>query len=322
MDFPEYVFALKRAVGDAISDEDIVNLILLSIIDPAGIKGKDGERYHIDKGSVSKILDGRTPIPSKIIEGITRQKVRESMPLYFEQELIPILGPDNLRGLNAELLQLIHKDSYLQSGEKQELIEQIESGDLKCLAFCLAKILQIIIALEASKKRSKNEINKLKRKPLPDVEIPAIPEQEEARYVNALFDVYSESTGKNIDSAEKLKTYSSSYKSHFDRQRRDFYNAECLRRNSRDVYLAEEKNPFDVFVDDTFDGVIDTWEKDYPSGMDRLTGVLDKATSLKHTRSVLSSETQWIGPSQQKGICHILVNDSRLDGWIKKKNEQ
>ena len=320
MDFPEYVFALKRAVGDDISDEDIVNLILTSIIDPAGIKGRDGERYHIDKGSVSKILDGRT-IPAKIIEGATRPGVRESMPSYFKQELIPILGPDNLRGLNTELKQLIHKDTYLQSGEKQELIEQIECGDLKCLAFCLARMLQIIIALEAAKKRSKNEINKLKRNPLPDVDIPANPEQKEARYVNALFDVYSESTGEDIDSAEKLKACSSSYKSHFDRQRRDFYNAECLRRNSRDVYLSEENNPFDVFVDDTFDGVIDTWEKDYPSGMDRLAGVLDKAISLKHTRSVLSSETQWIGPSQQKGICHILVNDSRLDGWIKKKNE-
>ena len=160
MDFPEYVFALKRAVGDDISDEDIVNLILTSIIDPAGIKGRDGERYHIDKGSVSKILDGRT-IPAKIIEGATRPGVRESMPSYFKQELIPILGPDNLRGLNTELKQLIHKDTYLQSGEKQELIEQIECGDLKCLAFCLARMLQIIIALEAAKKRSKNEINKL-----------------------------------------------------------------------------------------------------------------------------------------------------------------
>lgn len=54
-------------------------------------------------------------------------------------------------------------------------------------------------------------------------------ESEEMLYISALLEAYSDELGIEIDTTESLKAYSS-YFNHLNRQRKDYYSAETIRR--------------------------------------------------------------------------------------------
>lgn len=130
-------------------------------------------------------------------------------------------------------------------------------------------------------------------------------------------DVYGELLGivnfsvSNFDDHEKQKE-------HFTRQRSDYFAAEAVRRGTRDIYSEDEEDYFQTFVDDTYNGIIDIWESDYKTGYERLKNVLVQATLLPPDQCWLGRDTVWINNPQKKGVCHILVNEGRLKGWVKK----
>lgn len=37
---------------------------------------------------------------------------------------------------------------------------------------------------------------------------------------------------------------------------------------------------------------------------------------------VLSRKTNWIGNFQRKGVCHFLVNDGTIEGWVRDDDGQ
>lgn len=98
--------------------------------------------------------------------------------------------------------------------------------------------------------------------------------------------------------------------------RRDYYAAESVHRGTRDVFDENEEDQFEVFEEEVYEGVVDTYEDEYDSGMARLREVLKQASQVSVQRSWLSRDTDWIGAAQKKGACHFLVNDGRLEGWV------
>ena len=154
-----------------------------------------------------------------------------------------------------------------------------------------------------------------KKRPLPPANTPEEIAETERRYVDELLKVYREKTNKpdltldGLDAYEKLK-------SHFSRQRGYFYDAELLRRGTRDIYCENGDEYFDIFLKEIYDGVIEIYEHDYPSGYDRLTDVLTAASQTTTQKSIISRETLWVGNPEKKGACHMLVNKQKLDGWV------
>lgn len=319
MDFPDFVRVIKKAWNCRTSEEDIVNQMFCSVADPAGITSKEGEQYHIGKSSVSKILTKDDVfIPDEILEAVNRDYVRAKMPDYFNRYIIPNLGKDKLEIIKADLKELVYKEEH-NSGHVSVSCEEIEEIDnFNSLSEILVKLFQQVMANESARKQERTRIKKLKNRPLKKEKMPEHPTLDESKYVKALFEVYSEKTGQEIMEEESLESYGS-LENHFNRQRNDFYSAEYVRHICREIYSAEDEDPFDTLAQDIYDSIIDTYERDYPLGMDRLSSVLDKAVDVKHTGSILVDETKWIASSQKKGICHILVNDSKLDGWVGKK---
>ena len=97
---------------------------------------------------------------------------------------------------------------------------------------------------------------------------------EEMEYVSALLAAYSEELGMIIDTPKALEAYERFF-SHFNRQRKDYYSAETIRRFVRDTLISSFQ--FDVLKEEIYNGIIDVHEQDYSTGYKRLVADLQQA---------------------------------------------
>ena len=142
----------------------------------------------------------------------------------------------------------------------------------------------------------------------------AIIEKQEMPYIEALLEAYSEELKVDIDTVEALKSYKY-YFEHLNRQRKDFYCAETVRRFVRDTLT--DSIEFDVLKNEVYNGIIDTHEQHYDTGYKRLVEDLKQASLINTSKSKLDSQLHCIGSSERKGTCHMLVNDNKLR-WVDK----
>jgi hypothetical protein len=142
--------------------------------------------------------------------------------------------------------------------------------------------------------------------------------EQEIPYVMELMAAYGDAEGISEFTKDILKQHEDKYGEHFKRQRRDFYAAESIRQGTREAYGETDPDQFEILKDETYDGVVDVWEQDHRNGFMRLNKVLAQASQIRIDRCWLCRDTDWIGNSQKKGVCHILVNEGRIKGWIKK----
>lgn len=134
-------------------------------------------------------------------------------------------------------------------------------------------------------------------------------------YVSALLAAYSEELGMIIDTPKALEAYERFF-SHFNRQRKDYYSAETIRRFVRDTLISSFQ--FDVLKEEIYNGIIDVHEQDYSTGYKRLVADLQQAAITNTSKSLLDSKLHCIGNCERKGVCHMLVNDCRIK-WVKTK---
>lgn len=137
-------------------------------------------------------------------------------------------------------------------------------------------------------------------------------ESDELPYISALLEAYSDELGIKIDATESLKLYSTYFKN-LNRQRKDYYSAETIRRFVRDTLTDSQQ--FDVLKEEIYDGIIDTHEQEYDNGYKRLVADLKQATITNTSKCILDSKLHCIGNSERKGACHMLVNDNKLR-WV------
>lgn len=147
-----------------------------------------------------------------------------------------------------------------------------------------------------------------------ELEVPAVVEQDEMKYIAALLEAYSDELKTEIDTVKALEAYEKYFR-HFSRQRKDYYKAETIRRFVRDTLT--NSNEFDILKDDIYDGIIDVHEKQYDSGYKRLIADLEQAVSVNTSRSLLDSRLHFVGSGERKGVCHMLANEDKLK-WVDK----
>ncbi|MBV7598019.1 ABC-three component system protein [Aeromonas sp. sia0103] len=130
----------------------------------------------------------------------------------------------------------------------------------------------------------------------------------EHRYVRQLINVYAQSIGEDPQSSDlSLLEKDSRIKQDFQRQRERFYTAESLRNFSRDTV---PHGVFEALQDDIFDGVVDVCQSKHDCGMTRLSATMSQAANISVDANPLVSVTR---PRDKQGMCHQLVNDSRLN---------
>jgi hypothetical protein len=81
------------------------------------------------------------------------------------------------------------------------------------------------------------------------------------------------------------------------------------------VFGETDPDQFALLKDETYDGIFDVHSMDYRSGFERLLRVMAHVSSVQINKCPLSKLPEWIGNSEKKGVCHILVNDGVIR-WV------
>lgn len=152
-------------------------------------------------------------------------------------------------------------------------------------------------------------------KPLPEpISPPGTLGKNEIRYIEQLVMVYREKLGNaSLQVKDFLTPVIEDYITrHFLRSRERFYYAETLREFSRDN--LPEEYPFSAIQDDVYDGVSDIFDQPSDDTFKLINLVTEKASTVNVGNHPLK---KYIKSQAFKGICHQLVNDSRLS-WIEK----
>lgn len=137
--------------------------------------------------------------------------------------------------------------------------------------------------------------------------IPDIVEDKSLKYVNQLLKAYNSDSVELIEEVEHIA--STKYIRHFNDSRKSFYKVEELRILTRDN-LPEEV--FDNFKEDIYNGVINTVEKTFQNGFERVKAVEDKSVEINIESNPLREVCETI---DKKGVCHHLVNDEKIS-WV------
>lgn len=318
MDFvlANYISILKSSMKDVDANQDLLNLLIPGIANPANIKNKNGEAFAFDSASASKIMTRKENLPRKLVEHSQDRAVKDRIADHFEKSiLIKVIEPKCHELVRS--IQSMIEESDIAPDRKDFLAGLLETESLSAfLGYTFLEVVAQNNIAESSDATESEADSPLVNHRIPlHLEAPAEVDCSEERYVRALLDAYGEHEGLESLSIEELKRYPK-HEEHLGRQRQDYYAAEAVRRGTRDIYTEDDPDQFEELKDEIYEGVIDKHELDYDDGLARLRSVLSQACNVQVTRCWLSRDTSWIGNSQRKGVCHFLVNENRLKGWV------
>lgn len=151
----------------------------------------------------------------------------------------------------------------------------------------------------------------LPSRPAP-LEPPNEPTSDESRYVEQLFEVYSENLAIRVRSGTDLDEHPE-LQEDFLRQRVRFYHAESLRNFARDTVPT---GTFEDLQEQVFQGVVDIYSATNGSGIQKMRATLSQAATITTSSSALAGVTK---TQDKQGICHQLANVDKLT-WTTSNN--
>jgi len=138
---------------------------------------------------------------------------------------------------------------------------------------------------------------------------PPTPAPTESRYLQQLFEAYSDSQKSVLPDLTALSAHPDLVE-HYHRQRETFYHAEALRNFARDTVPP---GTFEELQGEVHAGVVDVSNLPHADALVRLSAVMQSAANLPLTANGLISVTK---VQDKKGICHQLANEDKLK-WKK-----
>ncbi len=313
--FATVILELKKSWGETTADPDFIELLYASIIEPLDLSNKKGDAITVNKSTASKIVNRqRGGNPNKTIRNNSdKPAVLSSIENYFGNNIVKRL----LSGTEDDLIQrlsvIIQNDSGISEAKQTELLAL---ANKKTLAKFLASVFLYSLSRnnvldDASPKKKPNAKGELE-----DIPVPDMVSQNETKYTDALLAAYGQVEGITTFTVDMLDSYPE-HKDNFTAQRKYYFAAEAVRRGTRDLYGPKEKDQFEVLKEEMYEGVTEVWEDDAKNGLVRMRKVLAQATRTSLDKCLICRDTTWVGNSQRKGVCHFLVEDNRLKGWVR-----
>lgn len=316
--FATYFLALRDAWSGRISNDRLITILYDVISSPLGLMNRDGNPIVCSPSDASRLKNRQANAHNTICSNCKEAGLKDEIISDFELLIIPKLEESKVDILVATLMQ-----SISCSRCSKDTIEHFSKlADARPPTEFLARALQESLSWDnklpdSSTPLSQNEAKlgfpRFKGKIDPDV--PTAIEDKEMPYVHALVKVYGEEEGTELKSINEVDQFPRS-KEHLSRQRKDYYSAEFVRRCMRDAYDLEGDDQFDILEKEIYDGVIDTHTRKYDTGRERLDEVLSQASCLSVDGCFANRDTDWIRISVKKGVCHFLVNDRKIKGWL------
>lgn len=307
----------------------IAQVLFEPIINHESVVNHLGNPYNIDSKQAKAWYDQTKGIPANIQAAVGLPDIINSIGDYFSDKIVDgVINQMKESYMYSAMISLV-RDSNLSDEAKGELLQYYEDGDRAEFlgrAFLYALVGDNLkkdsdiesLPIDEDIRTFKELIKKSHKKPS-KINPPDEIEDHELGYVQELYKVYHEVTGEDyvrpadLDSQPKLKR-------NFNRQRKDYYSAETIRRELRDTICQDEAEGFDLLKDEMYDGVITTRDKEYDSSFQRLTAVMEHATEVPISFNLQDRLLDWVGPGEKKGVCHMLVNDERLT-WMEDDDE-
>ena len=154
----------------------------------------------------------------------------------------------------------------------------------------------------------------------PPLEVPNLPDVKEEKYISALLTVYAQKEKRSITSIDDLDGMPL-YKENIQIQRSYFYSAESVLYQIRDFFNDAEKE-FNGMKKEIYDGISYHLNTPHKNGWDRLDDVMKCVVTISFRKSYLSNPGNGlIGPNEERGMVHMLVNEGKIE-WIKEYDNE
>lgn len=316
--FSTVIAEIKNVFVDEISDPELIELLYRGVAGPMGIT-----LNKVQRGTASKIVN-RAPQgnPLKVIRTNSQDpKVRASIEAFFKKNVTRHLMPDMEEEIIFHIRGVIKEDNKISDSKRSELLKlgKKETFDEFLGQVYLYSLTRDNVLTPEAKEKLNREMEEYKTHPLDDVEIPETIIKEEREYTLALAAAYAQAEKMTEFPLENISEYPA-YEKHLSEQRKYYFAAEAVRRGTRDIYDKEDQ--FDLLKNETYEYIKDDYEDPAESGLARLKIVLRRARNFNSNRCWLLRDTDWIGVPQKKGLCHFLVKDGTIEGWVRDDDGQ
>ena len=292
---------------------------------------ENGTPYEVDNTYSSRWGNGQIPIQIEIQQAASDNAMLQEMINYFDTKVVPYELSDALKDEMYDAMVELVQQCDLRESKKAQLLKYYHDGkfgEFLARAFQRALLGNNKVAPTRKRKTASDEKSEsleefngliLGKRKKPETEVPEEIQDEELGYVRELYSAYSNAHQVPVNSPEDLDPIKC--REHFERQRKNYYLAETIHRKVRDSISDDEENGFTILKDEVETGVYEISRKKYPNGLEKADAVLDRAGMLPISVNTQNVLFNWIGAGEKKGVCHMLVNEERLE-WVKKDAER
>lgn len=316
-----YEHEVKDSWNGSVSDEWLIGLMYDSIVIPTQLKGKNNELIMVTKPVASELVNRKKNVSPKIKKASSDNRVTGNIDKYFSDKIVSQLQPNTEDELIHRITQLIKGDTSISTKKKNEisaLAQKDTFASFLAQTFLLAITKPNKLPKEQNQANNNNYVSNTDPEPVP---VPSSVIDIEIKYTDALLAAYGQAEGVKDFTVDMLDRYPK-HKDNFIKQRQYYFAAEAVRRGTRDMCGLKEKDPFEVLKDEMYEGVTEVWDEEYKNGLARMRQVMAQATRTSLDKCRICRDTEWIGNSQRKGVCHFLVEENRLKGWVRDDDEQ
>ena len=325
--FGTFTKVLQASLQEPNSNQAVVGLLLDMVTDEAS-DGELNENFAFKPKMATKLLNFEDNVHKEIVTLSSKPKVMTVMPGKFAKKVVPYFIPVLIDDFIENMIRLIKNDKSISKVKNDELIALADKNKLAdflaaVYLYALNKPNREISGktdVEVTGKLTSlddiallNEIYAKIAKP-ESISIPSEPTDEEMEYISQLLAAYAEATGVPALSRDEIDSYPQ-YKKDLRQRRKEYYAAETIRRGTREVFKIRDPDQFEILKEETYDGIFDVHAQDYKNGYDRLINVMMHVSGIQINKCQLSKLPEWIGTTEKKGVCHILVNDGTIS-WV------
>lgn len=331
--FGSYAKIVKKYINPPQTQTRVAELLLNMVLDNETILTKINTPYVITPKITSELFNYKENVQTDIKKAATTTKIISLSEDYFEDVFWPEITPAVQKVIIEDILNLIKNDSSIIESKKVEFFNTLEDFSVyKFLADTFLYALQVENRIGLNKHIEKNtqDLDTEIINSIEELEIlldrignsfiniitpPKQIEKGELTYTNKLLEAYASAENKKMLTKDEMEA-TPKYKKDFNRRREDYYAAESVRRGARDAFSNISPDPFDVLKDETYNGIVDIYEDDHSHGLARLRKVMSHVTTINVDACIFSKIPNVIGQKEKKGVCHLLINDGTLKGWV------
>lgn len=323
--FATFLILLSDAWDEVISEVNLIELLYDGVADAVGLRTEDGQVICVTKGTASKVYARQTGgnVRRDIRKHASDPRVLSTIEGYFKDKILVHILPARRSDLIGALKDVIDKDGVVK--DKQRFLQYADDAHIaKFLSEIYLYILTRNNVLQAgARKLSGQDLEDYKHHELQVISIPDRFGKSERQYTDALLEAYAQAAGmKKFTKKDLEKEENAEYAEHMIEQRNYYFAAEAVRRGTRDIYSEDDEDQFLVLEKEVYEGIIEIWRDHYRNGLARLSAIFKEIPKIDISKCWLRRDTDWIGNAQRKGVCHFLVKDNFLKGWIKTDDDQ